>query len=66
MPHVTVKIVETKHARVWSLFRVSRAISRNIEHLAAQMAAMYNIDAAYRLCCREIIPVSRHALSMHD
>jgi hypothetical protein len=53
MPHTTVTTVEIKHARVWPLFRVRRAINRNIEHLEAQMAAMYKIDAAHRLCCRE-------------
>jgi hypothetical protein len=52
MPHIPVKAVETRHVRVKLLFRVRRAISRNMEHLAAQMAAMYNIDATYRLCLK--------------
>ena len=65
MPHITVKTVETRHVRVWRLFRVRRAISRNMEHLAAQIAAMYNSDATYRLCCREVTSVSRHPPSIH-
>jgi hypothetical protein len=64
MPHITVKTVEIMHVRMKLLFRVRRAISRNMEHLAAQMAAMYNIDAAYRLCCSEITPVSKHPPSI--